>query len=112
MEARSGLAETVTEAVEDMKKAKELIETNMTWVNASKVEAAAKKLADFEEWWTKKQESQAQLPLHEAPAFTAKEVNEKIAKAQKDDKKKAKGNGTDTAEKSKATEEPLPADIE
>merc|ERR1719343_1083748 len=129
MEARSGLAETVTEAVEDMKKAKELIETNMTWVNASKVEAAAKKLGDFEEWWAKKQESQAQLPLHEAPAFTAKEVNEKIAKVQKDfdklkktkkpkekapkdDKKKAKGNGTDTAEKSKATEEPLPADIE
>jgi len=128
LEARSGLAETVAEAVEDMKKTKELIETNMTWVNASKVEAAAKKMVDFEEWWTKKHESQASLPLHEAPAYTAKEVHEKIAKVQKDwDKlkktkkpkekapkadKKAKANATETSEKSKPTEELLPADIE
>merc|ERR1719401_481650 len=84
-------------------------------------------MADFEDWWAKKQESQANLPLHEAPAFTAKEVSEKVAKVQKDweklkktkkpkDKspkadKKAKSNGTGTSEKSKAAEEPLPADI-
>jgi len=84
LESRSGLKESVADAVEDMRKAAAHIEKNMTWVNASKVEAASKKLADFEEWWGKKSSSQEQLPLHEAPAFTVREVNDKLAKVQKE----------------------------
>lgn len=127
MEARSGLKESVDEQVQDMKKTGAIIEKNMTWVNASKIEAVLKKVVDFEEWWAKKLESQASLPLHEAPAFTAKEVREKVGKLVKDmDKlkktkkpkepeakkpKKDKDGKDDAKASDKKPEEPLPADL-
>merc|ERR1712039_741669 len=89
---REDIPDQVKGAVADMKKDHAHIEKNMTWVTASKTEAALKKLTEFEAWWKKKQEKQAELPLHEAPAFTKKEVQEKVAKIQKkfDELKKIK----------------------
>merc|ERR1719356_549968 len=121
LEAREYLDDNVKQALDDMVKIKKQIEKNMTWVNASKIETALKKQTDFEEWWNKKTEQQAKLPLHEAPAFTAKDVNEKLDKLRKEwDKlkkikkpKEAKakdGNKTSKA-KGKAKEE-LPATVE
>merc|ERR1719220_2950644 len=60
------------------------IEKNMSWVNENKTKSALKKLNEFEEWWKKKQESQAALPLHEAPAYTKTEVTDKLVKLQKE----------------------------
>jgi len=130
-ELRSGFEETVAESIADMKKTKAHIEANMSWINASKTEAAEKKLGDFEDWWAKKQESQAALPLHEAPAYTVSDVNERLSKLQKDwdkmkktkkpkeaapkaekgdaDSKSKKKKGKDA--KAAAAEEPLPEDL-
>jgi len=84
LEFRADLPDTVKEYVASMKEAKDFIEKNMTWVNVTKVEKPAKELEEFEEWWKKKEESQAALPLHEAPAFTKAEVMEKLNKFSKD----------------------------
>jgi hypoxia up-regulated 1 len=84
MESRADLPEMIEEDIKGMKKDKDTIEKEMPWVNASKTEKAAQQLEEFEEWWKKKQESQAGLPLHEAPAYTKKEVQDKVAKLQKE----------------------------
>lgn len=84
LEFRADLPDTVKEYVENMKETKVFIEKNMTWVNATKVEKVAKEQEEFEEWWNKKHESQAQLPLHEAPAYTKAEVMEKLNKLSRD----------------------------
>merc|ERR1740123_3043563 len=55
----------------------------MPWVDKNKTAKAVTQTEEFEEWWKKKLESQAQLPLHEAPAFTKKEVVEKLGQVQK-----------------------------
>merc|ERR1712066_139444 len=85
----------------------------------SKVDAVSKKLVEFEEWWKKKLDQQATLPLHEAPAFTKKDVQEKVAKIQKEwDKlkkikkpKEPKAKKNETGSKAKE-EEKLPETIE
>jgi len=84
LENREDLPTTVKEYVDTMKENKVFIETNMTWVNISKVEKVATELEEFEEWWKKKHESQASLPLHEAPAYTKSEVMEKLSKLSRD----------------------------
>mmetsp|Transcript_11705 Transcript_11705/g.34200 ORF Transcript_11705/g.34200 Transcript_11705/m.34200 type:complete len:915 (-) Transcript_11705:114-2858(-) len=115
LESRPDVVDQVKEAVDDMKKTQKHIAKNMTWVSTNKTEAALKKLTEFEEWWTKKQEQQEKLPLHEAPAFTKKEVTDKLTKMQKEwDKlkktkkpkestKKASKNQTDGAKNSSAS---------
>jgi hypoxia up-regulated 1 len=126
LESREDLPDQVGSAVADMKKDHAHIEKNMSWVGANKTEAALTKLTEFEGWWAKKQEQQAALPLHEAPAFTKKEVMEKVSKLQKEwDKlkkikkpkektppkpKKNDTKGNKTAEKPAEPEE-LPTDI-
>merc|ERR1719217_1236768 len=84
MESRADLPDMVKDDIDGMKKDKAHLLTNMTWVNSTKVEKIGTQLEEFEEWWTKKQESQASLPLHEAPAYTKKEVQEKVVKLQKE----------------------------
>jgi len=128
LESREDVADNVKEVVAKMNKFHDDLKKNKTWVNETKLEAAVKKLTDFEEWWTKKQDSQKDLPLHEAPAYTKAEVTERIGKLQKDwdksmkaatkkpkeDKKTAKGaNATDASSssaKADAKEEALPSD--
>merc|ERR1711924_193234 len=68
LEAREDLAGNVKELIDDSKAMKEKIVKDMPWVNANKTADATTKLTEFEDWWTKKQEKQAALPLHEAPA--------------------------------------------
>merc|ERR1712060_260989 len=118
LESRGSLGDSVKEEVDGWKKARKHIERNMTWVNESKVEKVLKQQNEFEEWWMKKSEQQQKLPLHEAPAFTVKEVQEKFSKITKEWEKlkkikkpkepKAKKNETG----SKAKEEKLPETIE
>eukprot|EP00428_Durinskia_dybowskii_P019552 CAMPEP_0170213858 /NCGR_PEP_ID=MMETSP0116_2-20130129/6555_1 /TAXON_ID=400756 /ORGANISM="Durinskia baltica, Strain CSIRO CS-38" /LENGTH=906 /DNA_ID=CAMNT_0010464413 /DNA_START=121 /DNA_END=2841 /DNA_ORIENTATION=+ len=84
LELRSGIVESVAESVGDMKSSMAHVEANMTWVSPNKTEAVGRKLQEFEQWWAKKMERQESLPLHEAPAFTVKEVNEKVSKLQKE----------------------------
>merc|ERR1719323_2645308 len=84
LEARPDLQTQVVDEIADMKKTHAHIKKNMTWVSANKTEAALAKLTEFEEWWAKKEESQKSLPLHEAPAYTKKEVVEKLTKMQKE----------------------------
>jgi len=84
LEFRADLPDTVKEYVDSMKDTKVVIEQNMTWVNVSKLEKPTQELEEFEEWWKKKQESQASLPLHEAPAYTKAELMEKLNKLSKD----------------------------
>merc|ERR1712207_81839 len=120
MENRASLGEAVKDAIDDMKKARKQIEKNMSWVNASKIEAALKKQTDFEEWWAKKTEEQKELPLHEAPAFTVKEVHEKMNKITKEwDKlkktkkpKEPKAKKNDTKSDKAKDEEKLPETVE
>merc|ERR1712060_725267 len=119
MESRSSLVDSVKEEVDTWKKARKQIERNMTWVNESKVEKVLKQQNEFEEWWMKKTEQQQKLPLHEAPAFTVKEVQEKFTKISKEwDKlkkikkpKEPKAKKNDTGSKAKE-EEKLPETIE
>jgi len=130
LESREDVADNVKEVLAKMNKFYDDLQKNKTWVNETKLEATLKKVTDFEEWWTKKQDTQKGLPLHEAPAYTKAEVNEKIGKMQKDwdksvkaatkkpkeDKKKAKGanatNASSGSEKEKEAEkeEALPSD--
>jgi len=123
MESRSSLEDNVKEAIADMKADKKHIEKNMTWVNENKTEAASTKLAEFQEWWAKKKEQQASLPLHEAPAFTVKEVQEKISKLSKEWEKlkktkkpketKPKADKSEKDDGAKEKEEvPLPETVE
>jgi hypoxia up-regulated 1 len=128
MEAREDIPDNVKDALEKIHKGVADMKKNKTWFNETKLEATMEKVTEFEEWWTKKQESQKSLPLHEAPAYTKAEVTTKMTKLQKElekgikaatkkpkeDKKKAKANATSTADTakagSKAKEEPLPTD--
>uniref|UniRef100_A0A7S1M027 Uncharacterized protein n=1 Tax=Alexandrium catenella TaxID=2925 RepID=A0A7S1M027_ALECA len=84
LEARPDIIDQVKELLADMKKVHAHVEKNMSWVNPNKTEAALKKMTDFEEWWSKKKSSQDSLPLHEAPAFTKKDVTERLSKIQKE----------------------------
>merc|ERR1719464_598292 len=84
LEARSDLRTQVEVEIADMKKTHAHIQKNMSWVSSNKTEAALTKLTDFEDWWKKKEESQKSLPPHEAPAYTKKEVQEKLTKMQKE----------------------------
>ena len=79
LEARSDLDEKVTERLQEIRDMKDVVAKDMAWVNSNKTEAATKKVEDFEEWWKKKVAQQESLPLHEAPAFLANEVTEKLA---------------------------------
>jgi len=127
MESRVDLPGNVKDGVDAMKKQAAGLGKNKTFVNETKMEVALTKVTEFEEWWTKKQESQKKLALHETPAFTKAEVMEKLNKlskewerqvkaATKEPKKpkeeKKKANATDTAKPggSKAKEQELPAD--
>jgi len=128
LESRSDVEDNVKDVLDKIKKAQEDLVKNKTWVNETKLEAAVKKVTDFEEWWTKKRDSQKDLPLHEAPAYTKAEVTEKVDKLRKDwdksikaatkkpkeDKKKDKKNATNATSggtKEEATkEEALPTD--
>merc|ERR1719326_2709780 len=124
LESRSDVEDNVKDVLDKIKKAQEDLVKNKTWVNETKLEAAVKKVTDFEEWWTKKRDSQKDLPLHEAPAYTKAEVTEKVDKLRKDwdksikaatkkpkeDKKNAT-NATSGGTKEEATkEEALPTD--
>jgi len=130
LDARSQLDETIEATLEDVKAVRAYIEANMTWVNSTKIEELVTKVEDFESWWSKKKASQAELALHEAPAFTAQEVSNKASKLLKKwndlkktkkpkEKKPAKAgkngtadgkNGSKTTEATKPAEEPLPVD--
>lgn len=120
-EARENVEEAVVAAVEKAELAAVTIAKDMPWVNQTKVEAAKTKQDEFSEWYAKRKEMQAKLPLHEAPAFTAKEVTDELAKVVKDweklqktkkpkekKEKKAK-NATDSTAGGKAQK--MPVDI-
>merc|ERR1712224_395050 len=83
LEAREGLSQDVEAQISTMKKLARHISYNLTWVSENKTNATMTQLKEFESWWSKKQEQQKELPLHEAPAFTAKEVKEKLSKQMK-----------------------------
>jgi len=127
LESREDVSDNVKTALAAMNKYKADLAKNKTWVNETKLEAAVQKLTDFQEWWTKKEDSQKELPLHEAPAFTKAEVGEKLQKLQKqwdkdmkaatkkpkEDKKKAGKNSTNSTSGAKdeaPKEEALPTD--
>lgn len=133
LDARSDLPDQVGDAVAKINKYRADLTKNKTWVNETKLEAVVKKVTDFEEWWQKRQEAQKDLPLHEAPAYTKKEVTDELKKLQKEwdkgikaatkkpkEEKKKKDDknatkSTDKAEDKAAKEEPaaeeaLPAD--
>eukprot|EP00928_Gymnodinium_smaydae_P051260 TRINITY_DN3479_c0_g1_i3.p1 TRINITY_DN3479_c0_g1~~TRINITY_DN3479_c0_g1_i3.p1 ORF type:complete len:929 (+),score=284.08 TRINITY_DN3479_c0_g1_i3:226-2787(+) len=126
LESRDGVIESVKDGLEMMKDAQAHIEKNMPWVGSNKTDAAVKKTNEFEEWWKKKQESQKSLPLHEAPAYTKSEVQEKLSKVQKEweklkkikkpkePKKPKSGKNETKADKTKAepAEAELPSDPE
>merc|ERR1711920_165946 len=115
LEARADLPDSVKEQVEDCKAMQAQIAKNMSWVSENKTAEAATKLVEFEEWWAKKQDSQAKLPLYEAPAFTRAEVLERIQKVwkefdklkkikkPKEKKPKAEKNATSSDKKANAT---------
>mmetsp|Transcript_141604 Transcript_141604/g.394741 ORF Transcript_141604/g.394741 Transcript_141604/m.394741 type:complete len:920 (+) Transcript_141604:85-2844(+) len=103
LESRPDVVEQVTDALDDMKKTQAHVEKNMSWVNPNKTQAAAKKLTDFEEWWQKKKTQQDGLPLHEAPAFTKKDVVERLSKVQKEWEKLKKTKKPKEAPKAKAS---------
>merc|ERR1719336_161482 len=84
LEARPDVEEQVKDGLGDMKKVHAHIVKNMSWVNPNKTQDALKHLEEFEEWWNKKRESQKKLPLTEAPAYTRKEVTEKLTGLQKE----------------------------
>lgn len=128
MEARSDLPGTVKDGIEGMKKqAAKLSQNKSLFVNETKKEAALTKVAEFEEWWSKKQEAQKKLALNEAPAYTKAEVTEKLNKLTKEwdrqikaatkeppkpkaEKKKANATDSSKSSGSKAKEQDLPAD--
>jgi len=84
LDARSELPDTVETVMLKITKFHAALAKNKTWVNQTKLESALQLKTDFDEWWSKKQESQKGLPLHEAPAFTKSEVMENLKKMQKD----------------------------
>merc|ERR1711865_703261 len=83
-DARGDMEDNVKDVVDKINKFHTDLAKNKTWVNETKLEVASAKLANFTEWWAKKQASQKELPLHEAPAYTKSEVLEKLSKLQKD----------------------------
>jgi len=84
LESRADMPDTVKEAMSDMRSTLDQIQKDMPWVDANKTQASATKLNEFEDWWKKKMEQQDALPLHEAPAYTKVEVQERLQKLQKD----------------------------
>mmetsp|Transcript_82513 Transcript_82513/g.191722 ORF Transcript_82513/g.191722 Transcript_82513/m.191722 type:complete len:927 (-) Transcript_82513:97-2877(-) len=84
LEARPDVEEQVRDGLAEVSKVRAHVEKNMSWVNPNKTQAAVTKLTEFQEWWSKKQEQQKGLPAHEAPAFTKKDVMERLSKVQKD----------------------------
>jgi len=84
LEAREDLPSTVDEAVASMKEMEATIRKDMPWVNASKIEKAQEKLAEFMTWWAQRQDKQKELPLSEAPAFTKDQVQDKLSTVQKE----------------------------
>merc|ERR1712113_601044 len=121
-EARSSLAESVKEQLEEMAKSYQTV-SSMEWVNATKIEAAKKKQDEFEALWQKKQDLQTKIPDHEAPVYTAREIQEqidkvnkeweKLKKTKKPKEKKVPNKTNDTKTKKGAPkEEPMPADQE
>lgn len=84
VESREDLPEFVESSVAKIQKTKITIEKKMPWVPSNKTEEAVRKLDDFKEWWSKKQAQQSKLPLFEAPAFTKKEVVDKLNKIEKE----------------------------
>jgi len=126
LEARPDVEEQVQDGLSDMKKVHAHIVKNMSWVNPNKTQDALKRLEEFEEWWKKKLELQKKLPLTEAPAYTRKEVIEKLtglqnewdklkktkkpkeAKKPKDAKNKTAGD--DSKDKKTEKKEDLPSD--
>lgn len=84
LEAREDLPSTVSEVVASLKEIETTVKKDMPWVNASKIEKAQEKLAEFSNWWAQRQDKQKELPLSEAPAFTKVEVQEKLAVVQKE----------------------------
>lgn len=103
LEGRPDVVDQVKELLADMKKIHAHVEKNMSWVNPNKTEAALKKMTDFEDWWKKKKAQQDELPLHEAPAFTKKDVVEKLSKVQKEWEKLKKTKKPKEAPKAKAS---------
>eukprot|EP00929_Paragymnodinium_shiwhaense_P119025 TRINITY_DN90912_c0_g1_i1.p1 TRINITY_DN90912_c0_g1~~TRINITY_DN90912_c0_g1_i1.p1 ORF type:complete len:915 (-),score=410.13 TRINITY_DN90912_c0_g1_i1:381-3125(-) len=125
LEAREDLPDRIKEMVEDAKSMQAFIEKNMSWVNENKTKKATEDLTAFEEWWAKKQEQQAALPLSEAPAYTKEEAMEKVNKVYKElDKlkktkkpkekteKKGKKNATEGKGDKKDDEAPMPETLE
>jgi len=133
LDARPDLADNVKDVLDKIAKYNTDMKKNKTWVNETKLELADAKVANFTEWWDKKQASQKDLPDHEAPAYTKKEVMDKLSKFQKDwdkamkaamkkpkEEKKKEGkkgsnstdNSTDTKEEpaKEAPKEELPTD--
>jgi len=83
LEARHKLVDTVKEAIENVGNTRAHIKKKMKWVSTNATQEALKKLTEFEDWWRQKQQFQARLPLHEEPAFTKKEVVDKLTKVQR-----------------------------
>jgi len=126
LEKREELPEMVKDVLEKADEAKKHIQKKMDWVNPNKTEAMITKQKEFEEWWSKRQDLQKKLPLHEAPAFTAAEAQSKIKEIEKGweklkntkkpkekKEKKAKDNETKKGDAKKTEEEeakPLPTD--
>lgn len=84
LEARADIPDLVEAEIKDIKKIQAHVKKNMSWVPENKTEPAEKKLAEFQEWWAKKQEQQKKLPLHEAPAYTRVGVMERLEKVSKE----------------------------
>lgn len=129
LESREDVSDKVKSAVAAFEKYHTDLKKNKTWVNETKLETTLQKLTEFQEWWNKKEEQQKALPLHEAPAYTKAEVEEKLSKLQKawdsgmkaatkkpkEDKKKAnatKSSNTTSSDskEEKPKEEALPDD--
>jgi hypoxia up-regulated 1 len=119
VEGRSALRDAMIELAGDVKTTKAHIAKDMPWVSQDKISEASKMLSDLQEWWSKKKDQQAMLPLHEAPAFTKAEVMERITKVRKEwnqlkKTKKEKKDKTSTKEKATPAKDDvdLPSDIE
>jgi len=84
LDARADIPDNVKDVLDKITKFHADLKKNQTWVNETKLETATAKVTNFTEWWDKKQASQKDLPLHEAPSYTKKEVMEKLSKLQKD----------------------------
>eukprot|EP00933_Yihiella_yeosuensis_P025919 TRINITY_DN2010_c0_g1_i1.p1 TRINITY_DN2010_c0_g1~~TRINITY_DN2010_c0_g1_i1.p1 ORF type:complete len:918 (-),score=315.05 TRINITY_DN2010_c0_g1_i1:282-3035(-) len=83
-EARADIPDTVKEELDSITEMKKLIEKDMKWVGSDKLDPATEKITKFQEWWDKKLIKQKELALSEVPAYTKKEVIEKLAAVKKE----------------------------